>query len=577
MYENFAIKYRPKNFGEVVGQDVVVRTISNSLKMERIAHAYLFFGPRGCGKTTVARILAKSLNCHKPKNHLPCDKCSSCLEISGGKSLDVLEIDAASNTQVDKVRETIIEHIDISPSRDKYKIYILDEVHMLSNSAFNALLKTIEEPPPHVIFMMATTEQSKVPVTMVSRCQNFRFRLISKDLILASLKEVLKKEKIKIPKDNSLELISEASGGAMRDALTVLDRCVSYSGGELNARDAREVLGFVREDLMEKLAVSLADKDASGIHECFREIAREGYDAFTVLRDLRETFADAFLLSRGFSKGNALSEKISSGRSPALLAKISRNIAVIIDEIRFSDSPDISAEVALFTLTEKTVDLDALVRELEGIRKKIESPEFETAFGDEESKKKTEIKPESALPAKKRPAGSKKLLENPLPRGEIPVSGEKREKSSYPPDGNNTGIWKKMLDGLYEAKPILYNVLASMKIIFSGEDRWEFMSSSRYDVDMVMAEGNRNFIEGELSRISGREIKIDARIGEGEEEEAGYMGTEHFGRDGAPRDDEESESVRWEDISGGEEIVDPELKHLGKFFKIKRITRLDKK
>ncbi|MDQ7772422.1 MAG: DNA polymerase III subunit gamma/tau, partial [Elusimicrobiales bacterium] len=162
MYQNLAVKYRPKDLDEVLGQAAVKTTIENAVKLGRIAHAYLLFGPRGCGKTTIARILAKTLNCHSPKDGKPCNKCSSCVEIAESKSLDVLEIDAASHTQVDKVREVIIENVGFAPSRDKYKIYILDEVHMLSNSAFNALLKTLEEPPPHVKFFFATTEPNKV-------------------------------------------------------------------------------------------------------------------------------------------------------------------------------------------------------------------------------------------------------------------------------------------------------------------------------------------------------------------------------------------------------------------------------
>ncbi|MCK5358487.1 MAG: DNA polymerase III subunit gamma/tau, partial [Elusimicrobiales bacterium] len=175
MYENFATKYRPQTFEDVKGQDAVIKTLTNSLKMKRVAHAYLFFGPRGCGKTSVARIFAKALNCHKPQNFQPCNKCASCKEITESKSLDVLEIDAASHTKVEQIRDTIVESVDITPSRDKYKIYILDEVHMLSKASFNALLKTIEEPPEHVIFIMATTEQTKVLPTIISRCQSFRF------------------------------------------------------------------------------------------------------------------------------------------------------------------------------------------------------------------------------------------------------------------------------------------------------------------------------------------------------------------------------------------------------------------
>ena len=191
---NLALKYRPQVFSDLIGQEVVSRTLLNAIKSGKIAHSYIFYGPRGSGKTSTARILAKTLNCHSLKDYNPCNECISCKEISSSSSLDVIEIDAASYTKVENVRETIIENVNLSPVRDRYKIYILDEVHMLSTSAFNALLKTIEEPPEHVVFIMATTEFKAFPLTIVSRCQVFQFRPIDTKTIFERLKYIISKE-----------------------------------------------------------------------------------------------------------------------------------------------------------------------------------------------------------------------------------------------------------------------------------------------------------------------------------------------------------------------------------------------
>ncbi len=544
MYENFATKYRPQIFDEVVGQEVAVKTLFNSLKSGKLGHAYLFFGPRGCGKTTVARIFAKSLNCHSLKNHIPCGKCSSCLEIARGKSLDVLEIDAASNTQVAKVRETIIESVDMSPARDRYKIYILDEVHMLSTSAFNALLKTIEEPPPHVIFIMATTDESKVPVTIISRCQSFRFKLISRELIIEKLKSVLKKEKIKFPKDNSLALISEASGGAMRDALTLLDRCVAYSGGEINAEAVKDMLGVVEEGLIENLALALLEKDAQRLHLAFTAISEQGYDAFSVLRDLRNVFAHAFLAAQGFSApGGALVKKLFRGYSPGHFAKLSRNIAIIMGELRFSDSPILAAEMALFTLAEKSVDVGALVDKLSELESRISSAKVQTLPPDghfEEDKKKTDE------PRKRVSRGE----------GTLPIG--------------NSEIWKKFLSSVYNQKPLLYNILTSMHLVFGEDDKWVLSSQNQYEVDMVLEPRNKDDIEIKLQKIAGRPIKVEVKC---------EKGSDAFAEDNsAARVEEAVENDAgdiWQDISGGEPF-DAELKRVREIFRVKRIEKVSK-
>ena len=244
-YQVIARKFRPQLFDDVVGQKPIIQTLQNAIQMDRIGHAYLFSGPRGVGKTTTARILAKGLNCVKGPTVTPCNECPSCLEIAAGKSTDVFEIDAASNTGVDNIRE-LRESAKYAAARNRYKIFIIDEVHMLSTSAFNALLKILEEPPSHVVFIMATTERHKLPATILSRCQQFVFRTISPAEIQAHLRQIADREGVKID-DRALSYIVKASEGSMRDAQSLLDQIISFSGQQVVDEDVRDVLGFARE------------------------------------------------------------------------------------------------------------------------------------------------------------------------------------------------------------------------------------------------------------------------------------------------------------------------------------------
>ncbi len=240
-------KYRPQTFAEIIGQEHVVQTLTNSIKGNNISHAYLFSGPRGSGKTTIARLFAKAINCENRKDGQfePCDKCGSCLEIMASRSMDLVEIDAASHTGVDDVRQ-LIEGIKFAPVKSKYKIFIIDECHQLSKSAANALLKTLEEPPAHVIFILATTEPHKMIATILSRCQKFDFRRLQVSEIIKKLQSIAKKENVKLD-ESALSLIALNSRGSFRDAESLLDECLSFSGnnGEIKAEDIKELLGIV--------------------------------------------------------------------------------------------------------------------------------------------------------------------------------------------------------------------------------------------------------------------------------------------------------------------------------------------
>jgi DNA polymerase-3 subunit gamma/tau len=271
-----ARKWRPQVFEDVIGQKHVVKTLQNAILNKRIAHAFLFTGQRGVGKTSIARILAKALNCQQGPTPQPCCQCASCKEITEGTTIDVLEIDGASNTGVDDVRE-LRESVKYVPSRERYKIYIIDEVHMLSNSAFNALLKTLEEPPAHVIFMFATTEPQKIPSTVLSRCQRFDLRRIPLEELVEHLMHVTAKEEITISK-NGLRWIAQEAEGSMRDAQSMLDRVISYAGKNISDVAITEVLGIVARDMLLKTSQALIDKDVNGCLATVKELFSSGHD-----------------------------------------------------------------------------------------------------------------------------------------------------------------------------------------------------------------------------------------------------------------------------------------------------------
>lgn len=285
-YQVSARKYRPGTFDDVIGQSHVVQTLMNSIATKRIAHAFLFSGTRGVGKTTVARILAKALNCEQGPTGTPCNTCANCQEITQGTSVDVVEIDGASNTSVDDVRE-IRENVKFTPFRGQYRVYIIDEVHMLSNSAFNALLKTLEEPPSHVVFIFATTEIHKIPATILSRCQHYNFRRISKAEIVQRLRHVADQDGLTI-EDRSLMALARASEGSMRDGLSLLDQIIAFGGNTIRHEDLEALLGAVPQERVRAMVEAVIQQDSAKALQVIAALLDQGHDVRAYCADLVE-------------------------------------------------------------------------------------------------------------------------------------------------------------------------------------------------------------------------------------------------------------------------------------------------
>jgi len=322
-YLAFALKYRPKNFSEVVGQEHVVLSLENAIRSQRVHHAYLFSGPRGVGKTSLARILAKSLNCFEGPTLIPCGKCLSCIEIAKGQSLDIIEIDGASNRGIEDIR-VLRENVKLSAANSRYKIYIIDEVHMLTQEAFNALLKTLEEPPAHVKFIFATTHPHKIIPTILSRCQKFQFNLISLEKIVGKLKKIITEEKIKV-KDNLLYTIGRAAGGSMRDAESLLDQLTPIILDKGSLEDIFSFLGIIDEESLNQVLKSLIEKDLAACLSFVDKTIKDGKDLGIFLNAFIEHIRNLLLAKISLKNFEELSDV--SPQSKEFIAKLSEKVS----------------------------------------------------------------------------------------------------------------------------------------------------------------------------------------------------------------------------------------------------------
>ena len=351
-YTVLARKYRPQAFEEMTGQEHVVRTVENAIKLDRVAHAYLFAGPRGVGKTTAARLLARALNCEKGPTSTPCGVCQASTEIRDGISTDVQEIDGASNNGVENVRE-IRENAKYQPQRDRFKIYIIDEVHMLSGAAFNALLKTLEEPPGHVKFIFATTEAHKLPDTILSRCQRHNFRRISQVAMLKRLKEICELEKVKVS-ESSLSLIVRQSEGGMRDALSLLDQVLSACGNEPEDAEVAEALGTIDRNVVHGLAKALVMRDSATVLKHTEEVWNRGVDLRRLAEELAWWLRHLFVAKATGAAPEELADtdreavtSLARDADPAQLARLFDVVHSGVWEIARAAQPKLALEMTL--------------------------------------------------------------------------------------------------------------------------------------------------------------------------------------------------------------------------------------
>ncbi|MCH5260503.1 MAG: DNA polymerase III subunit gamma/tau [Lachnospiraceae bacterium] len=376
-------KFRPDCFDDVKGQEHIVTTLQNQIKADRIGHAYLFCGTRGTGKTTIAKIFAKAVNCEHPVDGSPCGECPTCRAIAAGASMNVIEIDAASNNGVDNIRE-IVEEVSYSPAAGKYKVYIIDEVHMLSIGAFNALLKTLEEPPSYVIFILATTEVHKIPITILSRCQRYDFRRISIDTIAARLRELMDKEQIRV-EDKALRYVAKTADGSMRDALSLLEQCVAFHfGQELTYDKVLDVLGAVDTEVFGRLLRYVLGRDVSGCIGLLEEIVMQGRELNQFVTDFTWYLRNLLLIKSSDDIEdviNVSSDNLARLREEADMIEIDavmryiRIFSELSGQIRYAAQKRILIEIALIKLCRPDMekDYESVVERIRAIEEKIEA------------------------------------------------------------------------------------------------------------------------------------------------------------------------------------------------------------
>ena len=459
-YQVIARKYRPQQFENVVGQEHVTQTLVNAIQQNRLAHAYLFCGPRGTGKTTIARIFAKCLRCKNAPTTEPCDACPECRAITAGNSLDMLEFDAASNTQVEKIRDIIIDHVKYAPAAGTIKLYLIDEVHMLSNSSFNALLKTLEEPPEHVKFMFATTDPEKLPATILSRCQRFDLRRIPAALIIKHLKGIAKKEGVKID-DAALYAIARGADGAMRDAESTLDQLISFCGEKIEEAEVLSMFGLTAQSQILAMARAILAGEVEPALRELNELAKCGKDLGRLLSDLLNHFRN--LLIFRISSGDLNLLEVSEAEAASLaeqsgvvsLDALTRIMEVLTDtEARLRDaaSKKILVEVSLLKAIEarNAVSIDLVLKQLTDLRTGQNSGGVTPAAATANTGSRT------SSPA----AAERSRAANPVPH----AASHEASKPSPPakdamPREALVELWGKILEALGRASPFAKSYL----------------------------------------------------------------------------------------------------------------------
>jgi DNA polymerase-3 subunit gamma/tau len=456
-YQVSARKWRPQTFEEVVGQVHVARTLTNAIRQGRIAHAYLFSGMRGVGKTTMARILAKSLNCAAASTGptiTPCQSCPSCQSITAGQSPDVTEIDGASNRGIDEVRE-LREMVKYAPMAGKYRIYIIDEVHMLTKEAFNALLKTLEEPPPHVVFIFATTEDHKIPSTILSRCQHFHFKRITRQEIITQLERILREEGIHIT-GQGLGLIAKAADGSLRDALSFLDQVVAYSGKEVNDPDLQVILGVAGRELLLAMVIAILERRTDGALHLVKELSDHGLDYRQFTSELLE-YLRHLVIARSSPKPEDLIDlspeevdeirRLSSRAGVEELQRLFGIFSLALESFRGTVHPGFVLEMAVIRATQ--------IEPLESFEKLLERLQvLEQSLGEEGPKSPTARTP-AVAPSDPEPTAAVR------PARSEAASAKTEEESPQRPAGSELPLeqWSRVVKRFLQEKPNLGSYL----------------------------------------------------------------------------------------------------------------------